>query len=87
MVTIVFSLVFQYPITSAQDLVSSLFIAAAALYPELEVRLYFALPVMNLLGLAAALAQFSQVLFDKSLYNLAQAKNADGHVILATVVA
>src|SRR4051812_2414866 len=43
---------------------------------------YFALPVMNLLGLAAALAQFTQVLFDKSLYNLAQAKNADGHVIL-----
>src|SRR5207237_8346346 len=43
---------------------------------------YFALPVLNLLGLAAALAQFSQVLFDKSLYNLAQAKNAKGHVIL-----
>jgi voltage-gated potassium channel Kch len=43
---------------------------------------YFALPVLNILGLAAAVAQFSQILFDRSLYNRAQADHADGHVIL-----
>ena len=43
---------------------------------------YFALPVLNLLGLAAAVAQFSLILFDRWLYNRAQADHADGHVIL-----
>jgi TrkA-N domain len=43
---------------------------------------YFSLPVLNILGLAAAVAQFSQILFDRTLYNRAQADNADGHVIL-----
>ena len=43
---------------------------------------YFSLPVLNILGLAAAVAQFSQILFDRNLYNRAQADNADGHVIL-----
>ena len=43
---------------------------------------YCSLPVLNILGFAAALAQFSQILFDKSLYNRAQADHADGHVIL-----
>ncbi|MDQ3439593.1 MAG: NAD-binding protein [Planctomycetota bacterium] len=43
---------------------------------------YFALPVLNLLGLAAAVAQFSQILFDRGLYNRAQADHADGHVIV-----
>jgi Trk K+ transport system NAD-binding subunit len=43
---------------------------------------FFALPVLNILGLAAAVAQFSQILFDRGLYNRAQADNADGHVIL-----
>ena len=43
---------------------------------------YFSLPVLNLLGLAAAVAQFSQILFDRGLYNRAQAHHADGHVIL-----
>jgi voltage-gated potassium channel Kch len=46
---------------------------------------FFALPVLNLLGLAAAVAQFSQILFDRSLYNRAQADNADEHVILCGV--
>lgn len=46
---------------------------------------FFALPVLNLLGLAAAVAQFSQILFDRSLYNRAQADNADQHVILCGV--
>lgn len=43
---------------------------------------FFALPVLNVLGLAAAVAQFSQILFDRGLYNRAQADHADGHVIL-----
>ena len=43
---------------------------------------FFVLPVLNILGLAAAVAQFSQILFDRGLYNRAQADNADGHVIL-----
>lgn len=43
---------------------------------------FFALPVLNILGLAAAVAQFSQILFDRGLYNRAQANHADGHVIL-----
>jgi voltage-gated potassium channel Kch len=43
---------------------------------------FFALPVLNVLGLAAAVAQFSQILFDRSLYNRAQADHANGHVIL-----
>lgn len=46
---------------------------------------FFALPVLNVLGLAAAVAQFSQILFDRSLYNRAQADNADDHVILCGV--
>jgi voltage-gated potassium channel Kch len=53
-----------------------------SIWPQL---VYFALPVLNLLGLAAAVAQFSQILFDRSLYNRAQAKNAAGHVILCGV--
>jgi voltage-gated potassium channel Kch len=43
---------------------------------------FFALPVLNLLGLAAAVAQFSGILFDRGLYNRAQADHASGHVIL-----
>jgi voltage-gated potassium channel Kch len=43
---------------------------------------FFALPVLNILGLAAAVAQFSQILFDRNLYNHAQAESADDHVIL-----
>src|SRR5687768_3563722 len=44
--------------------------------------IFFTLPVLNILGFAAAIAQFSQILFDRDLYNRAQADNADGHVIL-----
>lgn len=43
---------------------------------------YFALPVLNVLGLAAAVAQFSHILFDQGLYNRAQADHADGHLVL-----
>ena len=43
---------------------------------------FFALPVLNILGLAAALAQFSQILFDPGLYNRAQVDSADDHVIV-----
>jgi Trk K+ transport system NAD-binding subunit len=63
-----------------------MFASEAALpYPRGSVPaqvVYFALPVLNLLGLAAAVAQFSQILFDRGLYNRAQANHADGHVIL-----
>jgi hypothetical protein len=44
-VTIVFSLVTGYPVGSVQDFSSTLFLAAAALFPEMEIRLYFAIPV------------------------------------------
>ena len=43
---------------------------------------FFMLPVLNVLALAAAVAQFSQILFDRDLYNRAQANNSSGHVIL-----
>jgi Trk K+ transport system NAD-binding subunit len=63
-----------------------MFVSEPALpYPKGSVVsqvVYCALPVLNILGIAAAVAQFSQVLFDKSLYNVAQADHADRHVIL-----
>jgi Trk K+ transport system NAD-binding subunit len=63
-----------------------MFVSEPALpYPKgslLSQLVYCALPVLNILGIAAAVAQFSQVLFDKSLYNVAQADHADRHVIL-----
>jgi membrane associated rhomboid family serine protease len=50
-VTITFSLIFNFPVGSAQDFVSSLFLASAALFPNLEIRVYFAIPVkMKFLG-------------------------------------
>lgn len=54
-------------------------------YPKGSVSaqvVFFALPVLNLLGLAAAVAQFSHILFDRGLYNRAQADHTAGHVIL-----
>ena len=45
LVTIAFSFITGYAVTSAQDFSSSLFLAAAALFPDLEIRLYFAIPV------------------------------------------
>jgi Trk K+ transport system NAD-binding subunit len=63
-----------------------MFVSQAAMpYPRGSVAaqlVYFILPVLNVLGFAAAVAQFSQILFDRTLYNRAQANNADGHVIL-----
>lgn len=63
-VTIAYSLVTGYPVTSVQDLSSSLFLAAAALFPELEVRLYFAIPVklkwLGWLSLAFLILRFLQ---------------------------
>lgn len=43
--TITYSLVFGYPVTSIAHFESSLFLAAAALYPEFEVRLFLIFPV------------------------------------------
>jgi membrane associated rhomboid family serine protease len=49
--TIVFSLVTGYPVTEASDFSSTLFLAAATLFPNYEIRLYFFIPVkMKVLG-------------------------------------
>lgn len=43
-VTIAFSFAFNYAILDIRHFESTLFLAAAALYPEMEVRLFFAIP-------------------------------------------
>lgn len=43
-ITIAFSFVFNYPVTNVRHFESTLFLAAAALFPEFEVRLFFAIP-------------------------------------------
>lgn len=49
--TIAFSLVFRYPVIEATDFQSSLFLAAATLFPEYEISLYLVIPVkMKWLG-------------------------------------
>ena len=45
LLTIVFSFVFQVPITSVQHFESTLFLAAAAIAPDYEILLFFVLPV------------------------------------------
>jgi membrane associated rhomboid family serine protease len=45
LVTIAFSFAFDFPITNVSDFQSTLFLAAASLFPEYEIRLYFAIPV------------------------------------------
>jgi hypothetical protein len=40
-----FSLLFQFPITQVSAFESTLFLAAAALFPEMEVQLFFIIPV------------------------------------------
>jgi len=45
LVTEVYSFATGYPVTSVAALESSLFLAAAALFPDYEVRLFFAIPV------------------------------------------
>ena len=49
--TILFSMFFDYPITGLSDFTSTLFLAAAALFPEFEIQIYFLIPVkMKYLG-------------------------------------
>jgi membrane associated rhomboid family serine protease len=43
--TIVFSFVFNYPVAQIKGFESTLFLAAAALYPEMEVQLFLIMPV------------------------------------------
>jgi hypothetical protein len=43
--TIVFSVVFGYPVTETTDFSSTLFLAAAALFPDHEIQLYMVIPV------------------------------------------
>lgn len=45
LVTIVFSLATGYPVTQASHFESTLFLAAAGLFPEMEIRLFFMIPV------------------------------------------
>jgi membrane associated rhomboid family serine protease len=45
LLTIAVSFAFHYPVTQVSDFESTLFIAAATLFPEQEVRLFFAIPV------------------------------------------
>ena len=49
--TIIFSLVFSYPVVEITEFSSTLFLAAAAFFPEQEIRLYMVLPIkMKYLG-------------------------------------
>jgi hypothetical protein len=43
--TAAFSLVFRYPVTRVSHFESTLFLAAASLFPQLEVQLFFVVPV------------------------------------------
>ena len=45
LMTIGFSFAFRYPVVNITHFESTLFLAAAALFPEMEVRLFFAIPV------------------------------------------
>lgn len=45
LVTIAFSMVFSYPVNNVSHFESSLFLAAAALFPEMEVSIFMVLPV------------------------------------------
>lgn len=45
LLTVILSLSLNYPVTQATDFESTLFLAAAMLFPEMEVRLFFAIPV------------------------------------------
>lgn len=61
--TALFSLFFGYPVMGVSDFASTLFLAAAALFPEHEIRLYFFIPVkMKILG-GLALGFFAFRLF------------------------
>lgn len=49
--TVSFSLVTGYPVIQVSDFVSTLFLAAAALFPDQEIRIYLAFPIkMKYLG-------------------------------------
>ncbi|MBC7386931.1 MAG: hypothetical protein H7301_12320 [Cryobacterium sp.] len=51
LVTVSFSFIFRYPVIQVTDFTSTLFLAAAALFPEYEMRVYFLFPVkMKYLG-------------------------------------
>ena len=45
LLTIAFSFTFDYPVTSVGHFESTLFLAAAALFPEMEIRLFMIFPV------------------------------------------
>jgi membrane associated rhomboid family serine protease len=45
LLTIAVSFIFSYPITQVSDFESTLFLAVATLFPEMEIRVYFFIPV------------------------------------------
>jgi membrane associated rhomboid family serine protease len=50
-ITVAFSFLFAYPVTGISDFSTTLFLAAAALFPNYEIRIYFFIPVkMKILG-------------------------------------
>lgn len=62
LLTVIFSLLFDYPILSVSGFVSTWFLAAATLFPENEIHLYFFFPIklkyLGWLALAFILWQF-----------------------------
>jgi membrane associated rhomboid family serine protease len=65
-VTILFSFAFNYPVTDISRFESTLFLAAAALFPEMEVQLFLVIPVKIkwLAWLALAMTAFEFVRSD-----------------------
>jgi hypothetical protein len=61
--TIIFSFVFDYPVTDVSDFSSTLFLAAASLFPEQEINLYFVLAVKMKYLAWLSLAYFAYKLF------------------------
>ena len=64
LLTIIYSLAFNYPVFHITDFTSTLFLAAAALFPELEIRIYMIFPIkikyLGYLTLAFLLFHFIQ---------------------------
>lgn len=73
--TILFSLLFDYPVTSVTEFNSTLFLAAAALFPEQEIRIYMILPVKMKYLAWVSLAFFA--------YHFAVGENLDRLFLLA----
>jgi len=73
--TVLFSFAFGYPVAQITDFSTTLFLAAATLFPEYEIRIYFFLPVklkfLGWLALGFLALRFFQGLWIDRLYLLA----------------